>query len=102
MAQGIDRALVRKVASLARLDLTEQEAEEFTGQLGAILDYFNKINLLDTTAVEPLAHCLPLTNCLRDDQVGTCLQPQQALANAPDRDGDFFKVPPILDEEAGP
>ncbi|MDH7599334.1 MAG: Asp-tRNA(Asn)/Glu-tRNA(Gln) amidotransferase subunit GatC [Sedimentisphaerales bacterium] len=98
----IDKALVRKVASLARLELSEQEVKEFTGQLCAILEYFHKINLLDTEGIEPLAHCLPITNRLREDQIQPGLDPGQALKNAPDRDGDLFKVPPILEEGLGP
>ena len=58
MAQRIDQSEVKKVAKLARLDLTEKEVEEFTSQLSAILDYVAKMNELDTENVEPLAHCL--------------------------------------------
>ncbi|MHC4418530.1 MAG: Asp-tRNA(Asn)/Glu-tRNA(Gln) amidotransferase subunit GatC, partial [Planctomycetota bacterium] len=57
MAERIDKAQVRKVAKLSRLELSEAEVEEFTGQLSAILDYMEKMNELDTTDVEPLAHC---------------------------------------------
>ena len=67
MAKKIDQAQVRKVAKLSRLELTEAEIEEFTGQLSAILDYVEKMNDLDTTNVEPLAHCLPISNVLRQD-----------------------------------
>ncbi len=101
MDKRIDQAEVRKVAKLARLELTEREVEEFTSQLGAILDYVNKMNALNTEAVEPLAHCLPISNCLREDNRSASLSTEQALANAPDRDEDFFKVPKILDEGGG-
>ncbi len=100
MPEKIDRELVRKVAKLSRLELTEAEIEEFTGQLGAILEYMDKMNELDTTNVEPLAHCLPISNVLREDIVKESLGTEKTLANAPERDGDFFKVPKILD--AGP
>ena len=100
MAQKIDAEQVRKVARLARLDLTEAEIDEFTGQLGAILAYVEKMNELDTAAVEPLAHCLPITNVLRPDEVGESLGPDKTLANAPQRDGSFFKVPKILDDSS--
>jgi aspartyl-tRNA(Asn)/glutamyl-tRNA(Gln) amidotransferase subunit C len=96
MDKRIDQAEVRKVAKLARLDLTDQEVEAFTGQLGAILDYVNKMNSLNTDGVEPLAHCLPISNRLREDVVCPSLGAEKALANAPDRDDDFFKVPKIL------
>jgi len=62
MEQRIDAQQVRKVAKLARLELTEQRSEEFTSQLGAILQYVAKMNELDTRDVEPLAHCLPISN----------------------------------------
>jgi aspartyl-tRNA(Asn)/glutamyl-tRNA(Gln) amidotransferase subunit C len=97
MDKKIDQALVRKVAKLSRLELTDQEVEEFTDQLSAILDYMAKLNELDTTGVEPLAHCLPVNNLLREDRVKESLGTERTLANAPQRDGDFFKVPKIMD-----
>ena len=101
MAKKIDQAQVRKVAKLSRLDLTEAEVEEFTGQLSAILDYVEKMNELDTTDVEPLAHCLPISNVFRQDIAKESLGTDKALANAPQRDGEFFKVPKILDDSSG-
>jgi aspartyl-tRNA(Asn)/glutamyl-tRNA(Gln) amidotransferase subunit C len=98
MTKKIDVEQVRKVAKLARLELTEAEVEEFTGQLSAILDYMEKMNELDTKNVEPLAHCLPISNVFREDVVKESLGTEKALANAPQRDGDFFKVPKILDD----
>jgi aspartyl-tRNA(Asn)/glutamyl-tRNA(Gln) amidotransferase subunit C len=100
MAQKIDRQQVRKVAKLARLDLTEAEIEEFTGQLGAILEYVEKMNELDTATVEPLAHCLPIHNVFRADEIRESLGTEQTLANAPQRDGPFFKVPKILEDSS--
>ena len=101
MAEKIDQAQVRKVARLSRLDLTEAEIEEFTGQLSAILDYVEKMNELDTDNVEPLAHCLPVSNVFRADSVKESLGTEKTLANAPQRDGEFFKVPKILDDSSG-
>jgi len=101
MQKKIDEALVRKVAKLSRLDLTEAEVQEFTGQLSAILQYVEKMNELDTADVEPLAHCLPITNVLREDYVKESLGTEKTLANAPQRDGEFFKVPKILDDSSG-
>ncbi|MHC4575172.1 MAG: Asp-tRNA(Asn)/Glu-tRNA(Gln) amidotransferase subunit GatC [Planctomycetota bacterium] len=98
MGKKIDEEQVRKVAKLARLELTEAEVEEFTGQLSAILDYVEKMNELDTRNVEPLAHCLPVSNVFREDEVKESLGAEKALANAPQRDGEFFKVPKILDD----
>ncbi|TKJ37207.1 MAG: Asp-tRNA(Asn)/Glu-tRNA(Gln) amidotransferase GatCAB subunit C [Planctomycetes bacterium B3_Pla] len=97
----MDEAQVRKVAKLSRLDLTEAEVEEFTGQLSAILDYVEKMNELDTDGVEPMAHCLPISNVFRQDRVKESLGTEKALANAPQRDGNFFKVPKILDDSSG-
>ncbi|GAI57046.1 unnamed protein product [marine sediment metagenome] len=101
MAEKIDQAQVRKVARLSRLDLTEAEVEEFTGQLSAMLDYVEKMNELDTGNVEPLAHCLPVSNVFRTDSVKESLGTEKTLANAPQRDGEFFKVPKILDGSSG-
>ena len=101
MKKKIDQAQVRKVAKLSRLELTETEIEEFTGQLSAILDYVEKMNELDTTSVEPLAHCLPISNVFREDKVKDSLGTEKTLANAPQRDGEFFKVPKILDDSSG-
>lgn len=101
MEKKIDQAQVRKVAKLSRLELTEAEVEEFTGQLSAILDYMEKMNELDTTNVEPLAHCLPISNVFRDDCVKESLGTEKTLSNAPQRDGGFFKVPKILDDSSG-
>ena len=83
------------------MELTSKEVEEFTGQLIAILDYVEKMNELDTDNVEPLAHCLPITNVLREDEVRESLGTDKTLANAPQRDGEFFKVPKILDDSSG-
>ncbi len=101
MVKKIDQNQVRKVARLSRLELTEAEVEEFTGQLSAILDYMEKMNELDTTDAQPLAHCLPVSNCFREDVVKKSLGTEKTLANAPQRDGEFFKVPKILDDSSG-
>jgi aspartyl-tRNA(Asn)/glutamyl-tRNA(Gln) amidotransferase subunit C len=101
MGKKIDEAQVRKVAKLSRLELTDAEVEEFTGQLSAILEYVEKMNELDTEGVEPLAHCLAISNVLREDRVRESLGTEAALANAPQRDGEFFKVPKILDVGSG-
>ena len=101
MAKKIDQAQVRKVAKLSRLELTEAEVEEFTCQLSAILDYVEKMNELDTANIEPLAHCLPISNIFRRDCVKESLGTEKTLGNAPQRDGEFFKVPKILDDSSG-
>ncbi|MHC4664590.1 MAG: Asp-tRNA(Asn)/Glu-tRNA(Gln) amidotransferase subunit GatC [Planctomycetota bacterium] len=101
MGTRIDAEQVRRVAKLSRLELTEAEVEEFSGQLNAILEYMEKMNELDTSSVEPLAHCLPVSNVFREDVARESLGTEKALANAPDKDGEFFKVPKILDDSSG-
>jgi aspartyl-tRNA(Asn)/glutamyl-tRNA(Gln) amidotransferase subunit C len=98
MAERISKEEVRKVAKLARLEPSEAEVEEFTRQLGAILEYVEKMNELNTEGVEPLAHCLPVSNVFRDDEVKESLGTEKTLANAPQREGEFFRVPKILDD----
>jgi aspartyl-tRNA(Asn)/glutamyl-tRNA(Gln) amidotransferase subunit C len=101
VAQKIDQKQVRKVAKLSRLDLSEDEIQEFTGQLGAIIEYVEKMNELNTDNVEPLAHCLPVSNVFREDSVRESIGTDKALANAPDRDDSFFKVPKIIEDGSG-
>ncbi len=99
MDKKIDKSLVKKVAKLARLDLSDSEIDEFAGQLSAIIDYVERMNKLSTESVEPLAHCLPVNNVFREDIVKESMGTEKTLANAPEQDGQFFKVPKILDEQ---
>jgi aspartyl-tRNA(Asn)/glutamyl-tRNA(Gln) amidotransferase subunit C len=101
MSQSIDEAQVRHIARLARLNLCDDEVRLFAGQLGDILDYVRQLEAVDTTGVEPLAHPLPLVNVLRADEPQPCFETARALANAPQREGPFFKVPAVLDPGAG-
>ena len=101
MGERISQKDVEKVAKLSRLQLSEQEVKEFAGQLSAILEYVEKLNELDTNNVEPLAHCLPISNVFRADEVKESMGTEKTLANAPQKDGDFFKVPKILDDSSG-
>ena len=87
---------VRHVAKLARLDLSEAQLARFTTQLESILEYVAKIGQVDVTGVEPMAHAIPLANVLRDDQVQPGLPLDKVLANAPQTDGPFFKVPKVI------
>src|SRR5438094_59410 len=88
---------VRWVAHLARLELSAAELETMTPQLNAILDYVNLLQQIPTDAVEPLAHPLPVQNVFRADEPAPSLPVEVALANAPDRQGDFYGVPAVLD-----
>ncbi|MFC4100903.1 Asp-tRNA(Asn)/Glu-tRNA(Gln) amidotransferase subunit GatC [Paenibacillus xanthanilyticus] len=88
---------VEHVAKLARLELTEQEKEQFTGQLNAILKYAEKLNQLDTEGIEPTSHVLPVTNVMREDEVRESVSNETALKNAPDEEDGQFKVPAVLE-----
>ncbi|MFQ5532394.1 MAG: Asp-tRNA(Asn)/Glu-tRNA(Gln) amidotransferase subunit GatC [Candidatus Methylomirabilales bacterium] len=94
----ITREEVEHVARLARLGLSEEERERMRAQLDAILTYIDKLNQLDTTEVEPTSHVIPITNVFREDKIWTSLSQDEALANAPDRQEAFFRVPRILEE----
>ena len=98
MAAHISSADVAHVARLARLDITEEELELFTGQLAAVLDHAEDVERLDTAGVPPTAHPLPLVNVLRDDVVTPCLDPAEVLAQAPASEQGRFRVPRILGE----
>lgn len=100
MAQKIDESEVRHVAHLARLNPTDEEVRRFTGQLSAILTYMEQLNEVDTDKVPPTAHPLPIHNVLRPDEPHESLTPDEALANAPQRDGHFFGVPKVLEQDS--
>lgn len=87
---------VKKVASLSRLALTDDELAQMQQHLGQILDYFEILQDVDTENVEPLAHAIELHNVFREDEVLESLPREDALANAPKTDGKYFLVPEIL------
>ena len=89
---------VDHVARLARLTLTTEEKARIGEQLAKILTYIDTLNRLDTEGVEPTTHAVPVVNVMRDDEVGPCLPPDEALANAPDRVDGFFRVPRIIED----
>ncbi len=95
---GITPADVAHVARLARLRLSDEELERFTGQLAAVLDHAGDVAALDTRGVEPTAHPLPLRNVLRDDVAQPCLSRDEVLAGAPEAEDGRFRVPRILGE----
>jgi aspartyl-tRNA(Asn)/glutamyl-tRNA(Gln) amidotransferase subunit C len=88
---------VRYVAELARLELSPEEVERFTGDMNRILDYMDQLNELDTGRVEPTSHVVSLKNVLRDDEVGDSLTVDEVLANAPRREKGHFVVPKIIE-----
>jgi aspartyl-tRNA(Asn)/glutamyl-tRNA(Gln) amidotransferase subunit C len=90
----IDETTVRHVAHLARLALTDEEVERLGGQLNAILAAVAKVSELELDDVEPTSHPLDLVNVWADDEPRPSLPLEDVFANAPAREGDFFKVPP--------
>ena len=96
MAKKIDLDLVRHIGKLSRIELSDRQVETFAGQLAAILDYFDKLQELDTSNVQPMAHAVEISNVFAEDSPQPSLTPDEALANAPQRDGDFFKVPKVI------
>lgn len=101
--QILDLDQVKHVAKLARLAMDETQLPRFTQQLESILEYVEQLKQVNVDGVEPLAHAVRLTNVLREDVVQPALSTEQVLANAPDTDGPFFKVPKVIgdDDSAG-
>jgi aspartyl-tRNA(Asn)/glutamyl-tRNA(Gln) amidotransferase subunit C len=93
---ALSRSDVEHVAHLARLGLTEEELARLEGQLNHILDQYTILQKLDTEHIPPTAQTIELANILRDDAVQPCLSSAEAVANAPERDRDYFVVPAIL------
>jgi aspartyl-tRNA(Asn)/glutamyl-tRNA(Gln) amidotransferase subunit C len=90
---AITKDEVLHVARLARLALTDEEVARFQEQLSAILEAVGKVSALDLANVEPTAHPLDLVNVFDEDEPRPSLAVEEALANAPDREGNFFRVP---------
>lgn len=93
---SLTREQVRKVALLARLELTPEEEEKFTSQLSNILNYFEQLSELDVTDVQPTTRAIDVSNVTRQDALQPDPNREEILDNAPDRDGEFFKVPKII------
>jgi aspartyl-tRNA(Asn)/glutamyl-tRNA(Gln) amidotransferase subunit C len=93
----LTREEVEHVALLGRLELTPEEVERFTGQLNAILDYFEQLRRIDTEGVPPTSHVLPLENVFREDEVRPSLPVEEALQNAPSRLAEAFRVPRVVE-----
>ena len=96
MASPLTRDAAAHVAVLARLDLTDEELDRFTGQLGAVLEHAADVASLDTSGVPPTAHPLDLINVLREDVIRPCLDRDEVLAMAPAAEDGRFRVPKIL------
>lgn len=90
---------VRAIADLARLELSDEDVERNQQQLSAILGYFQKLEELDTSHIDPTSSVLPLTNVMRPDRMGEPLPLEDVVANAPDSDGQQFRVRAVLESE---
>ncbi|MCX7857812.1 MAG: Asp-tRNA(Asn)/Glu-tRNA(Gln) amidotransferase subunit GatC [Deltaproteobacteria bacterium] len=95
----IEKETVKYIAHLSRLDLTDEEIVEFTGQLDNILRYMDQLNELKTEGVEPTSHAIEIKTPLREDVVRNSLSQEESVSNAPERKGPFFKVPPVIETE---
>jgi aspartyl-tRNA(Asn)/glutamyl-tRNA(Gln) amidotransferase subunit C len=88
---------IQYVARLARIALTEEEASRFSAQFERLFEFIRELQTLDVDHIHPTAQVIPLSNVLREDEVMPCLSQAEALSNAPDREGPYFKAPRILE-----
>jgi aspartyl-tRNA(Asn)/glutamyl-tRNA(Gln) amidotransferase subunit C len=100
VSNPLTRADVEHVAKLARLALSDEEVEQFTVQLGAVLEHFASVAALDTSDVPPTSHPIPLANVLRPDAPAPCLDRAVVMAMAPAEEDGRFRVPRIRGEDA--
>ncbi len=95
---AISKEDVKYVASLARIEMTDKELEDFTGQLDTIMEYMKKLNQLDTDNVPPTSHILDIKNIIREDKLSKeSLSNKETLKMAPDKKDEFFKVPKVIE-----
>ena len=85
------------LSRLARLSLSDEEKVSFGNQLDSILSYMDKLNELETKDIEPTSHVISMSNVVRDDSVEPSLPRDEALRNAPDSTGEFYRVPKIIE-----
>ena len=95
----ITRADVERIAALARLSLADEEADRMASELDTILEHAESLRQLDTSGIEPTSHAIPLPTPLREDVPVPGLDPELAVANAPERDGTAFVVPKVIEGE---
>jgi len=94
---AIDKKVVEHVAHLARIELKPAELDTLSGQLKDILDFIDKLNKVDVSNIKPTSHILPINNVLRDDVQKPSLPIEKTLSNAPEKEGNFFVVPKIIE-----
>jgi len=88
---------IAHVARLARIALTDEESARFSAQFSRLFEFIRELQALDVTRVHATAQVIPLHDVVRPDEVSPCLDHEAALANAPDREGPYFKMPRILE-----
>lgn len=93
----VTREMIEYVAALARLNLTEEEKEKLTDEMGNIISYVDKLNELDTSNVPPTSHVKPVVNVFREDRVESSYERDKILANAPSKENGCFKVPKVVE-----
>lgn len=92
----VDKALIDKLASLSKLEFSEEECTAIEQNLSNMLDFIDKLNEVDVTGVEPLVYINPATNIMRPDETQMEITKEEALKNAPLADSDYFKVPKVI------
>jgi aspartyl-tRNA(Asn)/glutamyl-tRNA(Gln) amidotransferase subunit C len=95
----LDQEQVHKIAHLARLEITSEEETQFAGQLSSILAYFEQLSELDTTDVPPTTRAIELSNVTRADRSVVYDHQEDLLSQAPEQEGEFFRVPQILNTD---
>ncbi len=95
---SLEHAQVEQIALLARISLTPEEVELFQAQLSQLLEQFQVLSELDTTDVSPTGHAVDLQAVMRDDDDEDSLDPEDVLRNAPNPEGEYFRVRAVLEE----
>lgn len=94
----ISQADMENVANLSRLNIPEQDADEYIKELSEILDYIDNLQQINTDDIQPTTYALPMQNVFREDEVRPSLDREKALQNAPVKEDGYFKVPRVLEE----
>jgi aspartyl-tRNA(Asn)/glutamyl-tRNA(Gln) amidotransferase subunit C len=94
---SLDPATVRRIAGLARIGVQEEELSKLSGELNGILTWIEQLNEVDVSAVDPMAEMTQVPMKMREDRVTDGGYPEQVLGNAPDRIGDYYAVPKVVE-----
>jgi aspartyl-tRNA(Asn)/glutamyl-tRNA(Gln) amidotransferase subunit C len=95
----ITRDEIERVAALARLRISDQEADAMAAELDTLLEYVETLRQIDTSGVDPTSHVIPLSTPMREDRAVAGIDPELAVANAPERCGSAFVVPKVIEGE---